>query len=161
MSRTAKFWLAVLIVVVGAQLVRPRKTNPPEDPARTLLAHTQPPPDVAAILNHSCRDCHSYKTRWPWYSNFAPVSWIVIDDVNEGRRHFDMSDWAKYDSKRASDKLGDICDQVADGGMPERSYTWVHSGTALSTAERNAICQWTQVERERIAKNQGTPGTGK
>ncbi|HMK29681.1 MAG TPA: heme-binding domain-containing protein [Terriglobales bacterium] len=161
MSRTAKFWIAAVIVLAGAQLIRPQKTNPPEDPARTLFAHAQPSAEVAGILKHSCRDCHSYNTRWPWYSNVAPVSWMVIDDVNEGRRHFNMSDWGQYDTRRASEKLGNICDEVADGGMPERSYTWLHSGAALSAEQRNAVCLWTQAERERLAKAQPTAPSGK
>ena len=30
----------------------------------------------------ACMDCHSNVTKWPWYSNVAPVSWLVA----KGRR---------------------------------------------------------------------------
>ena len=151
MSKGKKAALAIVLVIGGMQLIRPRKTNPPVDPARELKTHTQLPADVARVLNRSCGDCHSNQTRWPWYSDVAPVSWVVIDDVNEGRRHVNLSDWAKYDADHAERKLGQICDEVKDGGMPLVSYTWVHKGTKLSQAERDAVCQWTKAERQRIA----------
>ena len=34
-------------------------------------------PQVGAILDRSCQDCHSSRTTWSWYSLVAPVSWIV------------------------------------------------------------------------------------
>src|SRR5687767_12229671 len=96
-GRTVKIGLTALAVLVLAiQFVRPARTNPATDPAATLHAQTAVPPDVAAILERSCRDCHSNGTRWPWYSNVAPVSWWVIDHVNHGRSHFNFSEWAKY-----------------------------------------------------------------
>jgi hypothetical protein len=30
-------------------------------------------------------DCHSNLTHWPWYSNIAPISWLVQKDVEDGR----------------------------------------------------------------------------
>jgi hypothetical protein len=30
-------------------------------------------------------------TRWPWYSNVAPVSWLVQHDVDEGRNELNLS----------------------------------------------------------------------
>jgi hypothetical protein len=26
-------------------------------------------------------DCHSNLTKWPWYSNVAPISWLVQKDA--------------------------------------------------------------------------------
>jgi len=37
-------------------------------------------------------DCHSKPTKWPWYSNVAPISWLVQRDVDEGRRELDPLD---------------------------------------------------------------------
>src|SRR5688572_19069635 len=72
----------VLIVVaclfVLVQFKRPAKTNPTIDSAQALESHMQLDPKVAAVLDRSCNDCHSNKTRWPWYANVAPVSWFVI-----------------------------------------------------------------------------------
>ena len=87
--------VAVLCVAAGIQFVRPARTNPPTDPTATLLTRVHVPADVGAILERACRDCHSNDTKWPWYSNVAPVSWFVINHGNHGRSHFNYSEWAK------------------------------------------------------------------
>ena len=46
-----------------------------------------------AIAKKACFDCHSNEVVWPWYSNIAPVSWLVQRDVDEGRRHLNFSEW--------------------------------------------------------------------
>lgn len=40
---------------------------------------------------NACADCHSNETKWPWYSNVAPASWLIQSDVDNGRRHFNIS----------------------------------------------------------------------
>src|SRR6266849_5164385 len=87
MIRKIMKWLSLTAAVlfVAAQFIGPRKTNPPVNQTRTMQAHVQMTPQVAAIFDRACQDCHSHETRWPWYSQIAPVSWFVIDQVNHGR----------------------------------------------------------------------------
>lgn len=106
-------------------------------------------PEVAAILDRSCRDCHTYETRWPWYSHVAPMSWLVISHVNEGREHLSLSDWASYNPSDAAHALAEMCEEVRDGGMPLGSYLIAHRSAALGDADVEALCAWT--ERERAA----------
>ena len=87
----------------------------------TLSARLQVTPEVEAILNRSCVDCHSHKTVWPWYSNVAPVSWYLTHDVNEGRRHWNVSNWPT-DPKRSAHRLEEMCQQVEKGEMPLPIY---------------------------------------
>ena len=83
---------------VAIQFVRPARTNPsPIRRARSPRSY-RITPAAAAVLERSCRDCHSNDTRWPWYSNVAPVSWWVIDHVDHGRSHLNFSDWSRYDA---------------------------------------------------------------
>ena len=139
-----------LVLVAGAcaiQLVRPARTNPPTDPARTLMAVTHAPVEVQSVLQRGCRDCHSHDTRWPWYSNVAPISWLVIDDVNHGRRHFNYSDWAQYDRDKIPQLLKDICEQTRKGDMPLSTYLWMHTDARLSDREVSVLCDWSDAER--------------
>ena len=62
--------------------------------------HTNPPitqqvnwdsQQTRDLFYRACADCHSNETKWPWYSNVAPVSWLVMRDVQEGRQHFNIS----------------------------------------------------------------------
>jgi hypothetical protein len=140
--------LAIFLVV--AQFVPLNRTNPLADPQADIAARLSPPAPVAAAFDRSCRDCHTNKTRWPWYSRVAPISWVVVDDVNSGRRHLNLSEWATYDTHKAAEKLGDICDEVKSGDMPDFKYTLIHREARLSPAEVQAICGWTAATRSRL-----------
>jgi hypothetical protein len=135
--------IAGLVIASGIQVIRPARTNPPTDPARTLHARTAVPPDVAAILDRACRDCHSNETRWPWYSHVAPVSWWVIDHVNHGRSHFNYSDWAKHDRADARRLLENTCELARNGEMPLPSYLRMHRTARLTPGDVEALCSWT------------------
>ena len=50
-------------------------------------------PVAAPIAAAACMDCHSNKTRWPWYTNVAPASLLVVNDVKGGREHLNLSRW--------------------------------------------------------------------
>lgn len=152
-ARLLKLIKWVLIVVaclfVIAQFKRPAKTNPAFDQSMALEAHTQLNPKVAAILDRSCNDCHSNKTRWPWYANVAPVSWFVIDHVEEGREHMNLSEWGKYSSDERKALLGDFCELVTENAMPLSSYTPLHPGSKLSDEDKKVMCEWAAAERAR------------
>ena len=135
---------ALIAAAVGIQFVRPARTNPPTDPARTLFARTPVPPAAADVLGRACRDCHSNETRWPWYSNVAPVSWFVIDHVNHGRSHFNYSDWS-YDRADADRLIKNSCDFARKGTMPLPSYVRMHSETRLTPRDVEALCSWATI----------------
>src|ERR1043166_829876 len=105
MRRVLKIIAILLVVlVVGIQAIRPARTNPPFDESQTINAKTQMTPEVAAIFDRSCRDCHSNKTVWPWYTNVAPVSWWLSNHVNDGRRAMNMSEWGRIPAERKETK---------------------------------------------------------
>lgn len=147
-------WLAIALIalLIGIQFVRPARTNPAVEPSQSIEAHTQIPPEVGAILDRSCRDCHSNKTSWPWYSNMAPVSWWVIDHVNHGRTHLNYSEWGKLKREDQDKGLREICDEVFNGAMPLPSYLPMHPSAKLSEQDKKTLCDWTEKERERLAK---------
>ena len=143
--------LAVIAVFVCIQVVRPERTNPAIDPGRTLESRTQINPEVMGIFKRACDDCHSNETKWPWYSNVAPVSWFVIDHVNHGRRHLNFSDWARYQGREADEVLDDIAKEVKSGSMPLGSYLPLHPEAKLTPRDRTTIVEWVQAERARLA----------
>lgn len=143
------FILLVLLLLV-IQVVRPAKTNPQVDSARTIQALTKMTPEVDAILKRSCNDCHSYETKWPWYSHVAPVSWLVVDDVNEGREHLSLSDWARYSRKQAIHVLDEMEEEVRKGGMPLGKYVILHPEAALSETDKGVLLTWAREEKKRL-----------
>jgi hypothetical protein len=104
----------------------------------------KPPQPVSAILDRACLDCHSNETKWPWYSNIAPVSWLVRSHVDEGRKHLNLSEWLKPDETAFSSwsDLEGVCTSVRDGNMPLPYYDWLHPEAKLSPADRQALCAW-------------------
>ena len=151
--------IALVVLFVVAQFV-PRSIfpigNPAVDETKTLEAQAQKlTPQVAGILNRSCRDCHSNKTSWPWYSKVAPVSWLLSHDVAEGRRELNMSEWAKYNPKRASHKLEEVCEQVDRGDMPMWYYRPLHPDAKLSDQDRRDICGWAHAEQAALGVPEG------
>jgi hypothetical protein len=100
------------------------------------------PADVAAILDRSCRDCHSNNTRWPWYSHVAPASWLLIDHVNHGRSHLNVSEWGRYDRPRRAELLKNSCELARKGAMPMPSYLLMHRAARLSPADVETLCAW-------------------
>src|SRR5579863_1250711 len=97
MKRRAK-WLVVILggIFIAIQFIGPARTNPPVAPSHTIGSQLQIPPRMADIMNRACMDCHSYETRWPWYSGVAPVRWWLVQHVNDGRETLNLSEWSQY-----------------------------------------------------------------
>jgi hypothetical protein len=137
--------LASVAFLVAIQLVQPKRTNPPTILSRTLAAHVHVPGEVLGLLQRACGDCHSNQTVWPWYSRVAPISWVVTDDVAEGRRHMNLDDWeAQENPRQANDHLIDICKEVTEKGMPPFTYRIAHRESRLKSEEISALCYWSR-----------------
>jgi hypothetical protein len=146
-------WLVIIVacLFILLQLKRPARTNPVSESSQSIEAHVQMAPQVKEILDRSCRDCHSNNTKWPWYTNVAPVSWFIVDDVNQGRERLNLSDWGRMDRDRQDKKLRQICDEVEDNAMPLPSYLRMHPNAKLSEQDKKTLCDWTAAERERLS----------
>lgn len=136
------------VAAVAIQFVRPDHANPPVNAAHSLLPHA--PADIRAILDRSCRDCHSNETRWPAYSQVAPMSWMVASHVHEGRDRFNYSEWTTIDSDEQDKLLGGMCTLSKRGRMPLPSYLLIHRAARLSPSDVNAICAWSEKMRDTL-----------
>ncbi len=105
--------------------------------------HTNPPviqepkwdsPQTRELVKRACFDCHSNETVWPWYSNIAPISWLVQRDVEVGRRKLNFSEW-----NRPQDEPGEAVEVVRKGEMPPPYYLLTHPNARLSPAEKEAL----------------------
>ena len=138
--------IVVLLMMFGVfQLVRPAKTNPPTDRTRTLQASVAAVHPAVPVIERACQNCHSNDTEWPWYSQVAPVSWLIVHDVAEARSAVNFSDWAAYDNQRQRKILKESCEEVSEREMPLRSYTLMHPETTLSSGDVRAICDLARV----------------
>jgi hypothetical protein len=144
-ARVKLVLLTLIVFLILIQIFQPERTNPPVEPSRTFAAHADVPRDVHSVLMRGCEDCHSNRTRWPWYSHIAPLSWVITDDVNQGRRHMDFDDWeAVQDPQKADERIPEICKEIKQNGMPPFSYRVAHRDLTLKTEEITSICSWAE-----------------
>lgn len=127
----AKLFLVLVAVVAAIQLLPfgREHTNPP--------VQTEPAwdsPQTRELAVRACFDCHSNATVWPWYSNLAPLSWLIQHDVAEGRSKLNFSTWnvPQREAREAAKT-------VRSGEMPPMGYTILHPSAALSASEREAL----------------------
>jgi hypothetical protein len=140
MSRRLGLAAITLVVVFGAaQLVRPSRANPPTDASRTIQAH-ETTRGLATVLDRSCGDCHSNVTVWSsWYTQVAPLSWLMAHEVAEGRKAVNFSEWAAYSAAQQRMLLAASCDDAKSGRMPG-PYTWFKPDARLSVQDLETIC---------------------
>jgi Haem-binding domain len=91
-------------------------------------------PQTRDLAVRACYDCHSNQTTWPWYSNIAPVSWLIQRDVQEGRARLNFSQWGT--ARRGG---GDGAEQIQRGSMPPSYYGLMHPTANLTAAEKQAL----------------------
>jgi hypothetical protein len=93
-------------------------------------------PKTKELAQRTCYDCHRNETAWPCYTNIAPFSWLVQNDVDEGRRALNFSEWDR--PQRRVDEASRI---VLEGEMPLGIYLLMHPSARLSPTEVNQIAQ--------------------
>ncbi|MFT7879010.1 MAG: heme-binding domain-containing protein [Sulfurimonas sp.] len=94
-------------------------------------------PKTKALFDRACADCHSHTTKWPWYSNIAPLSWIISDHVVEGREHFNVSLWGIQKENEGEE----AAEEVEEGEMPIFGYTITHPEARLSREEKQRLIE--------------------
>jgi mono/diheme cytochrome c family protein len=88
-------------------------------------------PRTEQLMTDACMDCHSNLTEWPWYSNVAPISWLVQHDVNEGRAKFNLS--------TGEAEVEEMIESIRSGSMPPWQYKPLHPGARLSDQEKQDL----------------------
>jgi cytochrome c551/c552 len=131
---TIGVFVVVIVIACGllAQIIPYGRshTNPP-----VVSEPTWDNPQTRALAQRACFDCHSNETVWPWYTNVAPVSWLIQHDVDEGRQRLNFSEWGNA-NPRALNELGEV---IQRGSMPPAQYTIIHTNAVLSDAEKQQL----------------------
>ena len=136
------------VALLLIQLLPSGRSNPPVVQAQTIERTLTVPADVKAILDRSCHNCHSNDTVWPWYTHVAPISWLMVGDVNAAREDMNLSEWGEANADAQRDTLLEVCRQVKKGAMPLSSYRLLHREAALSAADVTTLCNWSEQARK-------------
>lgn len=144
---------AVLAVAAGVVIASRRP-----QPVTPLAAGVTEDPAVAAILARSCQDCHSGRTRRPWYGYIPPARWLLDGDIRDARSHMDFSQWSKYSAGDKRQILTSIAANVRNNQMPPKRYLFMHPDARLSAEEIARIYAWTRSERRHLRAEAANAG---
>jgi len=146
-----KLLLVLLLIFIVAQFFGPEKNEGDLVSLNAFYEETNPSDDVKLILKEACLDCHSNVTRYPWYSKIIPVNYWMAEHVNNGKRHFNVSNWDTLSVKRKDHKFEELIEMVEDKEMPLESYTWGHPEAKLTDAQIKDLIDWAKQVRQSYA----------
>ncbi len=134
--------IAIIIgVFILIQFIRPSKNNGDIE-TYTINKEALVPSEVQRILEVSCYDCHSNKTVYPWYSEVAPISWYIAHHVNEGKEHFNISEWTRYNKYQKENIIYSLEKTIQREKMPLKSYLLKHPEATLSKSQKELLIKW-------------------
>lgn len=123
------------VVVVGIQFlpIGHARSNPPITSEITWSSA-----ETRDLFMRACGDCHSNETRWPWYTNVAPVSWWIGEHVQHGRGTLNVSAWSE---QRFGEEASESAETIREGSMPPANYLRLHPEARLSDAEAQRLIE--------------------
>jgi len=149
MPRLLKVFLVGLAWVVGIfavmQVIPYGRTH--SNP-RVIKEPDWDSPRTRDLAKRACFDCHSNETRWPWYANVAPFSWVVQNDIENAREVLNFSAWQVAFPLAPASGLS-----VRTGNMPPVKYRMAHDEAKLTPAEIQELARG-------LDATLGTPSNG-
>jgi mono/diheme cytochrome c family protein len=128
--RTILKWTALgfVVVLVAIQFVPYGRDHTNPAGGRQIAWDS---PRTEQLMTDACMDCHSNLTKWPWYSNVAPISWLVQKDVEDGREELNLS--------TGEPEVEEMIESIREGSMPPWQYKPTHPGARLSDQEKQDL----------------------
>jgi len=142
--------LVVLLAIVLIQFIPYEKPDNFPEHGHDLFEVTSIPDEVGLLIKNACYDCHSQYVKFPWYAYVAPVSWLVVKDVKNGREKLDFSKWNTLSIRDQLKLLDEIAEEVNDGSMPLRIYKAIHLEARLTQEQRIAIANWAEELADKV-----------
>lgn len=99
--------------------------------------------NIKPIFEQKCFDCHSDKTRFPWYYSLPIVRQIINSDIQEAREHLDFTpDFPFKSHETPIEDLKAIIEDVEKDTMPPWNYRLMHRHSALTPQEKELVIRW-------------------
>lgn len=95
-------------------------------------------PEINAILEGSCFQCHSNSGQAPWYAAVSPTYLAA----NSAREALNFSDWKSSSSEKRAADLKSIEQAVKYGSMTPGDYTALDHAARLSEGQKQALMKW-------------------
>lgn len=143
------------ILAIAIQFIPVNHQNPTVDPKQDYLMVSGAPAEVGKILKAACYDCHSYESKYPWYSYVAPISFLVQNHIEEGRSKVNFSKWGSSSAHDLAEAAEEIPETIAEGEMPLWDYAMMHPEARLSKDEKRALLFWFRARMNGDSSSQG------
>ena len=135
-----KIGFGILIILVAIQFFQIDKTQPPSVPGQDIFAMVDNvDPQLGSQIKKACFDCHSNVTRYPWYTNIAPVSWWIKGHIDNGREELNFSEVASYPPGKFAHKMEECAEMLREKEMPLLTYMIMHNDAWLDAEERERM----------------------
>ena len=126
--------LSLLIVACSSS----QKTTAPEAAVSASANAVSTDPQVNAILESSCCECHSTGGSAPWYATISPTYLAATS----ARGVLNFSDWHTYDAQKRAAELKSIEQSVSAGSMPPGDYTALDHSARLTEGQKQVLLKW-------------------
>jgi hypothetical protein len=134
--------IAIVLFLAIAQFFKIDKVNPEVHSDQDFLSVTNPPEKVATMIKNQCYDCHSNESTYPWYADYAPLSWWVKYNVNGAREKMNFSTWGLLPEKKRIGFTQEIVEALEEGEMPVAIYVWGHEKAQFPDEDNKALLDW-------------------
>lgn len=136
-----KVFLGMVVVFILIQMIRPNK-NDSRNSINDITTELEVPEEIKTILKTSCSDCHSNYTKYPWYSEIAPISWWMGGHIKKGKKHFNYSEWTAYNADQKKHIIKDLKEVLEAKKMPLKSYLLMHKEAKLTSEQYQLLLNW-------------------
>lgn len=124
-------------------------------PQEPLLLTGNPNPyakQAAQIFAQKCSDCHTSKTRYPFYFSLPIVKQVINQDIQAGLNNYELTPilFAKTNNI-PENYLVKLEHVIADNSMPPARYTMVHWNAMLTGQDKTVLLKWIAAERQKSA----------
>ena len=137
-----KILYVLLAAIIVIQFIHPERNKTQAMQPNNLGNVHLIPENVQSILTKACLDCHSNKTRYPWYTSLQPVDWWIAGHIKNAKKQINFDEYSNRSLRYQFHKMEEIVEQVKDGKMPLDSYTWIHKDAILTEVEKNTLINW-------------------
>ncbi len=143
--------ILAVIALVLIQFFRPVKNIGEAEGEKSLVVLHKAPDAVRDSLREACYDCHSNNTRYPWYAEVQPVAWWMASHIKDGRRKFNLSEFGRYEPKKAAHKLEELINEVKEGEMAPGYYKALHAKARFNFEQSAELTAWAAGIQKQIA----------
>ena len=106
---------------------------------------------VKPIFAKKCLACHAVNNSLPWYYTIPGVKQLMDHDMEEAKKHLDMSkDFPFGGHGDPLEDLDELKETIQKGNMPPIQYKIIHRESSLTFEEIQEVNSWIDRSKELI-----------